>query len=340
MSEVKAYLVRMDGEQQERIPLSGEELTIGKKRDQVDIPIEDDATVSRIHARLLYREGQYYLQDIESANGTYINGEKIPQGQAAPLNDMDIVNFARSKFTFLVSQEQPQAGKGTRLVSVYSPVGGAGATSFALAAGKILAARGKKVLYIGTGGIQSFHFDLGGSPFMEESLIRAITEGQENVVELLAENIVHGIFDFLRPTRLPAYACGLTLGHYNALIGLIREQGIYDVLLVDPGSELSLEKKTLLDASDAVLTPVLVDERELHKLYRFLSSFDYQSERRYVYFCNRYRGDSRQMSLVSQLQQTIGVSGFVMEDNWNGDNFMDKLQQNEAFLQAILRICQ
>ncbi len=36
-----------------------------------------DATVSARHARLAYREGQWWLEDLGSANGTYVNGKRV-----------------------------------------------------------------------------------------------------------------------------------------------------------------------------------------------------------------------------------------------------------------------
>jgi len=48
-------------------------------------------TVSRRHARLWFDNGRWYLEDLQSANGTLINGVRISQPQA--LNDGDIINF-------------------------------------------------------------------------------------------------------------------------------------------------------------------------------------------------------------------------------------------------------
>ena len=48
-------------------------------------------TVSRRHARLWFDNGRWYLGDLQSANGTLINGVRISQAQA--LNDGDVINF-------------------------------------------------------------------------------------------------------------------------------------------------------------------------------------------------------------------------------------------------------
>jgi pSer/pThr/pTyr-binding forkhead associated (FHA) protein len=37
----------------------------------------DDPTVSARHARLSYRQGQWWLDDLASTNGTFLNGESV-----------------------------------------------------------------------------------------------------------------------------------------------------------------------------------------------------------------------------------------------------------------------
>ncbi len=53
----------------------GDELTLGRAGGcQVTI---DDNYVSQLHARLFRREGQYYVEDLGSTNGTYLNRRKV-----------------------------------------------------------------------------------------------------------------------------------------------------------------------------------------------------------------------------------------------------------------------
>ncbi len=57
----------------------------------------DEAGVSRRHARLL-RDGQaVYLLDLNSTNGTHINGEPLPPGVEKRLRDGDELTLGRLK---------------------------------------------------------------------------------------------------------------------------------------------------------------------------------------------------------------------------------------------------
>lgn len=57
----------------------------------------DDVTVSRKHAQVLKREKNYFLQDLGSLNGTYLNGELISE---KPLNDGDELQIGKYRMHF------------------------------------------------------------------------------------------------------------------------------------------------------------------------------------------------------------------------------------------------
>jgi hypothetical protein len=53
----------------------GEEMTVGRAAGcQVTI---DDTYASQLHARVFQREGQVYVEDLGSTNGTYLNRRKV-----------------------------------------------------------------------------------------------------------------------------------------------------------------------------------------------------------------------------------------------------------------------
>jgi hypothetical protein len=68
-----------DGKIQEgsSFPLHGDAVVLGRERG--DILFSEDGYVSGTHARLSYRQGKIYLQDLASSNGTYLRipGERI-----------------------------------------------------------------------------------------------------------------------------------------------------------------------------------------------------------------------------------------------------------------------
>jgi hypothetical protein len=70
--------------------------TVGRDPSQADIVIEDE-TVSNEHARIQFEQGQFYLTDLASTNGTYINNRLV---QRQLLMDDDIVRFGSAETVF------------------------------------------------------------------------------------------------------------------------------------------------------------------------------------------------------------------------------------------------
>ncbi len=58
-----------------RKKFSGAEVVIGRDKD-CDYRIEDEVVSSR-HARLAYRYNQWWIEDLQSTNGTYLNDERV-----------------------------------------------------------------------------------------------------------------------------------------------------------------------------------------------------------------------------------------------------------------------
>lgn len=80
--------------------LKGDHCLIGKKRSQVDVCLERD-TVSRLHARIYCRNGTYYIEDLNSRNGTCLNGHVLDGGTPEILSDGAEIMFADFRCTFL-----------------------------------------------------------------------------------------------------------------------------------------------------------------------------------------------------------------------------------------------
>lgn len=82
-----------------RYTLLDNDVKIGRSPD-ADITI-GEASVSRIHARIIQRENLITIEDTGSANGTYINDQKI--NSETPLNDRDMLRLGAVILKFFSS---------------------------------------------------------------------------------------------------------------------------------------------------------------------------------------------------------------------------------------------
>lgn len=92
------------GNPSEKIQISGGRLYFGRDSTLCDIEISDDLAVSRQHGVIFLKENRYFLMDLNSKNGTYLNDERLVGGQQRSLDDGDIVRFADTAYTFHVQQ--------------------------------------------------------------------------------------------------------------------------------------------------------------------------------------------------------------------------------------------
>ncbi|MGN0482194.1 MAG: DUF6382 domain-containing protein [Lachnospiraceae bacterium] len=76
-----------------------EEYLIGSRAEGVDGLLQDMA-VSRIHARILHRPDGYYIEDLNSLNGTTLNGRLLDFKEQVKLAQGDEICFANQKFLF------------------------------------------------------------------------------------------------------------------------------------------------------------------------------------------------------------------------------------------------
>lgn len=95
-----AYLIRKKNG--ERISITKNSFYIGKEKSFVDYFIADNPAISRSHANIITKNGEYYIVDTNSTNHTFINGEMIPSGVEIKLESGCEIMLANEKFDFQI----------------------------------------------------------------------------------------------------------------------------------------------------------------------------------------------------------------------------------------------
>ncbi len=79
-------LVVTDSDSQPRpYPISSEPLSIG--RSSACQVVLQDTYVSQVHARLFPKDGQWFVEDLGSTNGTYLNRTKVTEASPVGVGD-------------------------------------------------------------------------------------------------------------------------------------------------------------------------------------------------------------------------------------------------------------
>lgn len=90
-------LVSMGMDRQETIRLTKDRYVVGKLASQADLVL-DHHSISRIHAKIQKEQGEYYLYDLNSTNGTFHNGRRLEVKERVALKEGDEIAFARVGF--------------------------------------------------------------------------------------------------------------------------------------------------------------------------------------------------------------------------------------------------
>lgn len=99
-TEGPASLVSREPGELATIYLDRDLMVIGKMENAADAVIALP-TVSRIHAKIRKADDEYYLSDLNSRNGTSVNGRLLKTGEEYQLQDEDQVEFAQARYIFL-----------------------------------------------------------------------------------------------------------------------------------------------------------------------------------------------------------------------------------------------
>lgn len=100
LRQTKRLLLQSQQINAETLEVIAEETVLGSSIRQSDMLIQYP-TISRTHARVLYRDNTFYLEDLSSTNGTFYNGRRLLPGEQQELSTNDLVQFA--EYTYEVS---------------------------------------------------------------------------------------------------------------------------------------------------------------------------------------------------------------------------------------------
>ncbi len=126
-SSALPVLVMVSGTEQTRVPIMRMPFGIGRKTDK-DLVIADPR-VSRDHAQIVLEAGEFYLVDLGSKHGTFVNGNRVDRHR---LQKNDRLEFGAGDKVFIIfNPDRPDTNAAREFLSQISsmPTPGAGAAS-------------------------------------------------------------------------------------------------------------------------------------------------------------------------------------------------------------------
>lgn len=94
------YLQRTNNGIIEKVSITKSNFIIGRLENYVDYLIENNV-IGKVHAEILVKEKQYFIKDLSSKNGTFINGIKLRSNMEYKIDNGDNVKFANIEYMFI-----------------------------------------------------------------------------------------------------------------------------------------------------------------------------------------------------------------------------------------------
>ena len=148
---------------------------IGRGSDGVDIQIPD-SSVSRRHAELSYRDGQWAIRDLNSSNGTFVNELRIQKVTLLTHNDQ----IRCGATVFLFHGDAPQKNPNAPVELVFDPGETMIAVAFESLQSKQTARQRKRIIEAGQAALNMSHG--------VKNILQAVRSGQDVVDDAFAYN--------------------------------------------------------------------------------------------------------------------------------------------------------
>jgi len=91
-------LVSTNTREEIRFVINKPEFLIGKYAGKVDGIIPDEKTISRVHCKITRENKKFFIQDMGSLNGTYVNFRRLAENQKVQIGRGDIIKLSKIEF--------------------------------------------------------------------------------------------------------------------------------------------------------------------------------------------------------------------------------------------------
>lgn len=210
----------------------------------------------------------------------------------------------------------------TKILMIYSPIGGIGKTSVSAALCEAIAKYHKKVLFIGIDSLQTFGSIIEHLPDMESGAEKLMIEKSEYVYEAIKSKIITRTFDILPPFHLSLPSLNIKGEDYLNLLNCIKATKYYDYIVVDGVSDFNEDISRLMGIANHTIIVAGQDKNSAHKLDCLLRNIDCSDNERFVFVCNKYKNEKENFLTNNHFANLCKVSEYIdsCPENMDSDN--------------------
>ncbi len=186
--------------------------------------------------------------------------------------------------------------KRTKIVSVYSPIGGSGKSMACIALARKLRKLDLKVLVISADPLQSLDALFDSGDHASPQLAEEMKNPTEDIYWTVLQNIGHAGFSYLLPFEKSLPSVGIGPAEISGVVSLLAEKKDFDVIILDIGTILEVDYVRLLTASDLMILITETNTIANRKMQRMLHEPDLLPKCPCILVANEYRSDGLHLS--------------------------------------------
>jgi len=199
----------------------------------------------------------------------------------------------------------------TKLIMVYSPIGGSGKTFTAMGIAKALSVLNKKVLYLNMEMVQNFNYLLVDQSYIQNHFDYYLSTQSDKLMDILNETIRKEGFDYVPPLEQSASALNITMDSYFHLLHQLKEIMIYEYIILDTSTEFNADKAKLMCECDKVFLVTNQDKISLWKLDCFLRNIDYSNRNKFMFLCNAFDASEANMITIEDKPKKYTMTEYI-----------------------------
>lgn len=317
--------------------------------DSVDLEVITDASffqefIARPqNADVLVISEELYCREIQRQNFKYIfilteymdssdihvlEGKKLYKYSSIP----EIYNQVRSVIGY--SGKQIEVEKHTKVVLTYSPIGGSGKTTIAMGLASYLTSAGNKVLYIDAEMLHTFQFYLKNQNPIPNDFYTAVGMGVNNLYQRIRHCIRTEEFDYLPPFDTALLSRQIDFSVYINLIKSIKEEKVYDVIVVDTDNEYNLKKTELMNLADKILVIFKQTEAAVYAVNMIVKNMNCSEGEKYHFICNDFRQTQFNSISSGNIIPEFVINEYIM----HVDRLMESEERNKKLYTEIQKL--
>lgn len=228
----------------------------------------------------------------------------------------------------IVQLDSKQMGeKSTKIISVYSPIGGCGKTTVAAGIALQLSRYNRKALYMGLDNLQAFGYLMEEERFLQLAMEKMIKKGM--IDSGFKQCIYHGKLNVIPPFSRQLCSLNIAGQELVNLAQTIQKWNDYDYIIVDLPSDISEMTTRFMSISEYSTILTMQDTISAYKMEQLVKNINCSDQETFLAVCNKYEADKENGLLHNQKLADLNIRKYIPLIPELTSNYIGKLEEND-----------